>query len=266
MNTLVRASEMVYCGRANWWRLCFCLIAVVSGVVDRTQLFGAGDDFDEAAIEGVKKARGVNGEEARLVVTNAKLNAGQSISDQLTGWGFGGGIAVFHVNGSRPVKNASMDEGGILRVETDSKVRAGGTLETHWLFNDLPFVSSENTAETKAKRRVARLLSSSAQGSGTGIINHVTWGPLVTVELGDDVIRSAGLGAILAFRHFDVSPTGDVSARGAAINVGFVLFVEPNVQTLPEGLVANEAVPPGTPVTLQKEHRFGVGFVFTGSF
>lgn len=202
----------------------------------------------------------------------AVQNGAASLTDQMAGFGFGAGIAALYLNGARPVESATVDSTNTVRIATKSKVRAGAIFETHWLFEELPFTRPASDQElapnqnTLAKTILALRDENDHAPQANAVRRHVSAGPMFTAEIGDNVIRSVGIGALVAMQHYRVSTTGDVTPHGVAFNLGLVVFIEPSVKRVHGSYTDGQVVPAGTTLTLEEEHRFGYGVVFSTRF
>lgn len=195
----------------------------------------------------------------------------QSIQNDLRGLGFGAGVAAIFTDGDAPVENASVDAGGILRVDRQSRARVGAILEAHFLFNDLQYTQQAPTpTQRKALDALAAVPNPGAITVGS-VANDTAHGPMVTVELGDDVIRTIGLGYMVSWRRFDVTRDANgrlatITPRGVAFNLGVSVLIEPKVKNLADGLVENALPPAGMEVRFQEEARVGCALVFSAGF
>lgn len=220
-------------------------------------------------------------EAEKIKNAGAALDKGvSSLEQKLTGFGFGAGVAVLFLNGDRPVESASVDASNVVRIDSKSKMRTGTIFETHWLFSELPFTKPESP-ETSSNKRTAgqtilnlrhtenydqRGVRKAGVTEPTALRSHKSWGPVFTAELGDNTIRSLGIGLMFALQHYEITSEGAVNPRGAAFNVGVVAFAEPNVKRVTGAFVDGQVVPAGTTIKVQEEHRFGYGLVFSTRF
>lgn len=201
--------------------------------------------------------------------------ASNSLEDKLKGLGFGAGVAVMCLDGERPVETAVVDASNTVRLTTGSKMRAGGVLEAHYLFKELRFGDS---AAAKVEDRVAAMRSPLGVDYGpmgvlkqdrpvpTYLGRHVSWGPMATIELGTDVIRSIGLGLIVAMQKYSVDANGVLHREGVPLNIGVVGFAEPNVKRVRGGYTDGQLVAAGTTLQLEETHRYGWGVVISTRF
>jgi len=205
-----------------------------------------------------------------LPVFSADEGKVESIDNQIRQLGFGAGVAAIHISGDGEVDNASVDAGGVLRVDRKSATRVGGVLEAHYLFNDQRY-SKSTKSRTQLKALTA--LGDAPDGAVTvgSVASDVAYGPMVTVELGENTIRTLGLGFMVSMRRFDVTrdSTGKyvtIKPRGVAFNLGLSVLLEPNVKDLADGLVADQALPSGSEVRFKEESRVGYALVFSAGF
>ncbi|HWA26099.1 MAG TPA: hypothetical protein VG734_10575 [Lacunisphaera sp.] len=178
--------------------------------------------------------------------------------------GFGAGVALI-VMSKAGIENASVDDGGIIRVDETSKARAGAILEYHFYPWD------------RRKTRLTR--EEVAVGAGAGITNgniivgtarwDVAKGMSFAVEFGGDVIRSVGVGLQASWRDYTLETVDGnkvIKTVGRPFNLGLYCMVEPNVKVLADGLKANQALPTGDSLRFQKEAHVGGALVLSYSF
>lgn len=216
---------------------------------------------------GTAVKRGVDPDSKAAGEVAEKTSA--SLDDELRGMGFGPGIGVFTLSGARPVESAVVDSGNVVRIESKSKMRTGAIFEAHWLVRELP-----DNDEKSAVSAVVSKYSKTMKGGETSMAdrnslyssNHISWGPMATVEIGgENAIRSFGLGLIASFQHYRVTGSGIVK-RSGAFNLGALVFAEPNVKSIVGDYTDGQVVPAGTTISTQDEHRFGYGIVFSTRF
>ncbi len=209
---------------------------------------------------------------------DAATKAEDTLDKTLSGLGFGPGVAAIYTFGDRAVDSATSDANGILRVQRKSRVRAGAIFEAHYLFGDAryrmnstdPTFKAIIDAATKQQNATRTADSNPAIISAKSFaISNNTWGLSTAVELGDNLIRSIGFGPIFSFRRFDVKVEDaqvTLTPRALAYNISVIGFVEPNVKTLANGLIADKPLPAGTSVQFDQSHRFAVGIIFSAGF
>ncbi len=202
------------------------------------------------------------------LVLVSSLTAEVELKTELNNLGFGAGIGVIYISGDNPISNASVDQNNIIRVDEESNVRAGGILEAHYLFNTRLYKTDNNFDS------IQRFTSSGVAADPVvpgSVINDSAHGVVVSAELGDDIIRSLGLGYIRSWRRLNVNRDNNgkitsLSPRGAAFNLSFLILVEPKVKTLADGLTANEMMPTGDTIRFKNEARIGGAVVFSAGF
>lgn len=187
----------------------------------------------DAAAAALAKAKGKTAESAKAAVDN-------TVAEQLKGFGFGAGIgAVFDVGGSKRIKNATVDANGIVRVQEESPVRLGAILETHYLWK---YDSGNISAESRR------------------IMFH---GPQISAVLGDNVIEGLGVGYMVALRRRNIE-TANFGLK--SFNLGVGAMIQPAVQTLGDGLNANQPLPAGDQLRYHTGPKAGVYAVFSVGF
>lgn len=210
----------------------------------------------------------------------AVTNSVDSLNAQLAGFGFGAGLAVLNLNGSRPVESIHVDDTNTVRIATKGNMRVGAIFETHWLFEELPFTKPKNSEDSPPNQRTVgesvvalHQMINASDGAVPPVVpevnvvrRHISAGPMFTAEIGDNAIRSLGLGGMISLQHYRVGLSGEVTPHGVAFNVGFIVFAEPNVKTVKGSFTDGQVVPAGTIVGTEDEDRFGVGLVFSTNF
>jgi hypothetical protein len=86
------------------------------------------------------------------------------------------------------------------------------------------------------------------------------WGPFMALQPGtDNIIEAAAIGLMMGFRR--------KKEESASFNVGIGVVVDPNVQTLGDGIVANKPLPGGeTAVRFKNSEQYGVVILTSFSF
>ncbi|MBU1384124.1 MAG: hypothetical protein KJ916_04640 [Alphaproteobacteria bacterium] len=153
---------------------------------------------------------------------------------EFAGLDLGVGIsATFDFGGLERINDAEV-VAGVVRVTDEDDVRARIMLESHYFFTGAsgPFgVAAEDWG----------------------------WGPFVAIQPGtDEIIEAAALGVMVGFRQKG-------SAR--SFNIGLGVAVDPNVQTLGEGVERDMPLPAGeTVVRFREEAQYGLVLIFSQSF
>jgi len=182
--------------------------------------------------------------------------------ETLKSYGFGAGIVGVLMD-KAAVDNATVDAGGVVRVDEKSKARAGGVFEAHYFFGDV-----RKGAVDKVKKAKTQGLTNETVTTGT-VKSDLAHGPSFVVELGESVIRSIGLGYVLSWRDlkFDTKDgSTTISTVGNAFNLGIVVLMEPDVKVLAEGIRKNAPLPAGDSIRFKREASFGGGILFSYSF
>ncbi len=206
------------------------------------------------------------------VPSAAVQESATQLESELRGKGWGAGVALLTLDGEAPVKSAVVDADGILRVTPESKARASGVIEMHYLrgsFADVKRISdSRNDKVSNLKSAISQ--SNAASKSYQYVEADFAHGPVGVLEFGGDVVRSIGIGYMFSWSKYDVTVDNGrlatVNQKGFPFNVSVFAFVEPNVQTLGDGLVRNNKVPEDVPVQLVDEARSGCGLMFSTNF
>ena len=203
------------------------------------------------------------------ITTNANNAPAPTIgtldSATLKSYGFGAGIAGI-VMDKAGVENATVDAGGVIRVDEASKARAGGVFEAHFFLKDIRKSWAEDSRLSKARLQGGLAGQAAVQGK---IVSDLAHGPTVLVELGENVVRSFGIGYLFSLRDLQRDVSGDTityTPVGTAFNFGIVGLMEPNVKVLGEGLKKNTALPAGDAIRFDREPHYGVGLLFSWSF
>jgi hypothetical protein len=182
--------------------------------------------------------------------------ATSTFQDKLDSLGFSGGVGAVFMRGSPEVENAAVDSGGILRVDFKSKDRLGGILEAHHLFTNL-------VGDPAAK--IAKI-QNAVRGQRPEDIFDFSPGIMVGAELGENAIRSLGIGVIFSWRRFHLEGDGKLTQK-VAFNLGAMLLIEQNVKTLADGFRDGSPLPTGqTAVRFKEESRRGIAITFSAGF
>jgi hypothetical protein len=202
-------------------------------------------------------ARAALKEETEAITKDVKIQAaGNSFESKLKELGFGGGVAAIFTRGDREVGNAAVDSGGILRADFKSRDRIGGILEAHHLFGARYATSVEKKAQ----------ITMAINENKVTPLTDFAAGIMVGAELGENALRSLGVGGVLSWRRFEVDGTGKLTAK-VAFNLGAMVLIEPNVKMLADGLRDGSALPTGlTEVRFKEESRTGFALFFSAGF
>jgi len=176
-------------------------------------------------------------------------NKSPSFDTSLGGIKFGAGIAFTYDLGKRDrVRSASLVN-GIVRVDEVDNVRARLVLESHYFF--LP-----------------RSTFLGIKPDDWGI------GPFIALQGGSsNIIEGIGAGLMLGLKRVRSNPdsaagekaSADTTADGSSFNLGIGVFYDLGVQTLGEGIRANQPLPEGeTEIRFSK--RSQSGFAILSSF
>lgn len=248
-------------------RISFLFLFVISltetAAADQAQT--AADQAQAAADKAEAAADKAEADKADKAEAVAKAMAEVELQSELNKMGFGYGIAfIQNISGGTEVKNAFTDEDGILRVEERSDTRVGFILETHFLLGD----------ETQKKIQKIR---GEADGSVKNAnlpppyinmkhIKDILWGPYVSVELGEDVIRSLGAGVMITFRKVYLDGLTQKSSFLETFNLALGLQVDPEVKMLADGFFPNQDVGVGFQPRFKEGTQVGLTIMFSRNF
>lgn len=169
--------------------------------------------------------------------TEIAIKEEKALTD-FAGISFGVGISLTHDIGNNDrVESAIIDPNGIVRVSVETNDVARIMLELHHFF--------------KPKTQDWKFL---------GVIPGDEWGhgPFVALQPGtDEIIEAIGIGWMVGFRK------EKGSSESWNLGVGYV--IDPSVQTLADGIVANQALPQGETELRFKKMSQG-GFFILASF
>lgn len=181
------------------------------------------------------------------------------LSGELTGMGWGLGVGGIYVFGDAPVRTA-VEEGGVLRVETDSRARVGPIFELHFLRKDVADHATAALATHEKYRADLQKYNTELRNAPAGqtvppppILANSRWphtsnGPMFTVELGDNLVRTIGVGWMWAWQRYTISEAnGKVTSftpLKPAFNLGFSVILDPKVKALANGLLLYQPVRP----------------------
>ena len=184
--------------------------------------------------------------EAEKAKTTAPVGGGSRAPDTFFGGNFGLGLSYTHDLGSRDrVDSASVDSGGIVRVDDESNGLARLVLKSHFF--------------TKCPSGLPLI--------GTFISEHDGCGLFVAAQLGssDNIIDAVGGGFMLGFRPETWKQNSDTQNRSFNIGLGFM--VDPDTQVLGDGIKANNSLPNGeTEVRFKKSTQIGFMILFSYSW
>lgn len=212
----------------------------------------------------------------------AANKAATTLEEKLLGQGWGAGLAVLQLSGARPVESASVDSGNVVRITTKSKSRVGPVLEYHFPFSSLPgFFSGTGPAETLEKRVAAGQTAADLQWKAykegktspselaemIRVNLHRSLGLMAMAELGENTVRSLGLGFMFSLQHYSINAAdSEAKRKGLPFNLGVVAFVEPNVKRVQGGYTDGQVVAAGTTMRLEEEGRHGFAIIFSSRF
>jgi len=167
----------------------------------------------------------------------------------LGGIKFGAGIGFTYDLGSNDRVKAATVANGIVRVTEEDNVRARLLLESHYFF--LPNATFFGL-----------------QPNDWGI------GPFIALQGGpEDIVQGVGGGLMIGLKRVRTDPDsrgGELKSTsadvdGSSFNLGFGVFYDLGVQTLGDGILANQPLPPGeTEIRFAK--RSQSGFIILSSF
>lgn len=192
----------------------------------------------------------------------------------LKSYGFSPGIAAIFMN-KAGVENATVDAGGIVRVDESSKSRAGGVLELHYFVHDIRKKKAELNdiiSQKAVKESVAKAMGAGATTAPIEfgkVVSDIAYGPTFVIELGENVVRSAGIGWLWSWRDLNREVQGTTityTTLGSAFNLGFVALCEPNVKVLGSGLQKNVKLPTGDAIRFDHEAHFGLAVMASFNF
>ncbi|MFA5264036.1 MAG: hypothetical protein WC378_09415 [Opitutaceae bacterium] len=186
-------------------------------------------------------------------------------STTLSSYGLAVGIAGIMMN-KAGIENATVDANNVVRVEEQSKARAGGIFEAHYFLSDVRKKAADQLRNDTAARKQGLTNETVIEGT---VISDLAHGPVFVVELGQNVIRSVGLGYLWSFRDLkrEVSgKTATITTIGRAFNLGVVALMEPNVKVLGAGLTKNAALPAGDAIRFDHEAHYGAAVLLSWGF
>jgi hypothetical protein len=171
-----------------------------------------------------------------------KENAAKTEANKgFLGTNFGMGVGFSYFGGEDVVREAEVVD-GIVRVTKGGNTRPRLLLESHYFF------------AFKSDPRVLTLVDTQI------VVEAAKWGigPFATVQgSGDEVIEAFGAGAMVGLRRADNS----------SFNLGVGFLIDPGVQRLGDGIVANEPLPDGeTEIRYVEESRWGLCMLVSFSF
>ena len=206
--------------------------------------------------------------------------ADAAAADTTTWGGLGWGIGVaadFDIGGKRVVDAQLVN--GIVRVsDTTSNVNLGFVLEAHYFLRE--FFLSSSTMKIGSRNCPAGTIYLCG---GT----EVGWGPFVAIEVAngtssapkaDSTITAFAVGMMIGFHHVAPASLTVVPVNGKPTpavekpdtrswNFGVGLRVDPRTQVLGDGIIVNQALPPGeTAIRFKKEPRAGIILLTSFSF
>jgi hypothetical protein len=177
---------------------------------------------------------------------------GKGASDgdrSLGGIKFGAGIGFTYDLGTHDRIKAATVANGIVRVTEEDNVRARLLLESHYFF--LP-----------------KATFFGLRPNDWGI------GPFIALQGGpEDIVQGVGGGLMIGLKRVRTDPDSrggepdgkSADVDGSSFNLGFGVFYDLGVQTLGDGIVANQPLPPGeTEIRFAK--RSQSGFIILSSF
>jgi hypothetical protein len=219
------------------------------------------DAFSSERVVPFAEAKAAVDAAAATAATDVKVKTAEAtFQEKLTGFGFAGGIAAVFMNGEKEVANAQVNN-GILNVDYKSDDRLGGILETHYLFGDLTVFGGSG-------RKAAKLaaIKSAIEGGQNLSVSDFAPGIMVGAELGENAIRSLGLGVIFSWRRIQVDSAGKLTPK-LAFNIGIMALIEQNVKMLASGFEDGKPLPTGqTAVRFKEDSRTGFAVTFSAGF
>lgn len=181
----------------------------------------------------------------------------------LSGLGFGVGLSLTVDSGSTQRVNSAVVVGPerIVRVTESASTRARVMLETHYFFKARrwdPFLGDSGGLNDRPC-----FFSLSARCG---------FGPFFAIEPGgDNVINAVGLGIMVGIQprwtiaNFSAEELKRRSSSSFNIGIGWV--IDPNTQTLGDGIFANQPLPPGEEmVRFQRQTQQGLLIISSFSF
>jgi len=153
---------------------------------------------------------------------------------KFAGLDLGVGISVtFDFGGLERINSAEI-VAGIVRVTDEDDVRARIMLESHYFFTNDP-------------------------GPFGVLAGDWGWGPFVAIQPGtDEIIEAAAVGLMVGFRQ---------KGSDRSFNIGLGIAVDPNVQTLGDGIERDTPLPVGeTAVRFREEAQYGMVLIFSQTF
>jgi hypothetical protein len=159
---------------------------------------------------------------------------------EFAGINFGVGISLTLDSGNNDrIGSAIVDENGIVRISQEQNKVARIMLESHYFF------------EPK-----------STDFGFLGMADGEDWGhgPFVALQPGtDEIIEAIGLGWMVGFRKNKDS--------NASWNLGIGIVIDPSVNVLADGIMANKALPIGeTQIRLKETSQTGIFFITSFNF
>ncbi len=211
----------------------------------------------EAEAESAKKQAAASKEKAVANVTTANTTP-----IDYSRLGFAPGLAAIYMFDDDVIESASLQNNTVL-VSKKPRARIAPILEAHFFFGD-----------GRGGSRDQAIAEARADATGEKVVtnNDAAFGFTTVIELGDDVIRSAGLGFLCSFRkeNFRYDPeTKSVKiskATGVAYNLGAYLLIEPNVKKLNDGIEEGKDVPISGMDLEKDSEAFGCAIIFSASF
>lgn len=173
--------------------------------------------------------------------TNAELAVQESKAlTKFAGISFGVGISLTHDIGSNDrVESAIIDPNGIVRVSVETNDVARIMLEIHHFF--------------KPKAGDWKFL---------GVVPGDEWGhgPFVALQPGtNEIIEAIGIGWMVGFRK--------EKGSSESWNLGIGYVVDPSVQILADGIIANQALPEGeTDLRFKRTSQNGIFLLASFNF
>jgi opacity protein-like surface antigen len=176
-------------------------------------------------------------------------SGGNNGDSSLGGIKFGAGIGFTYDLGTHDRIKAATVANGIVRVTEEDNVRARLLLESHYFF--LPN---------------ATFFGLKPNDWGVGPFIALQGGP-------EDIVQGVGGGLMIGLKRVRTDPDSrggvpdgkSADVDGSSFNLGFGVFYDLGVQTLGDGIAANQPLPPGeTEIRFAK--RSQSGFIILSSF